>query len=47
MDERPIEITGDQLDERNTITGPDEDKASFPRRPKKVKIQKENSHSRQ
>lgn len=41
MDERPIEFTGDELDERNTLTGPDEGKASFPRRPQNVKIQKE------
>ncbi|MBY0121143.1 hypothetical protein [Bacillus sp. S/N-304-OC-R1] len=44
MDERPIEVTGDELDERNTITGPDKGKASFPRRPQNVEIQKERKH---
>ena len=43
MDERPIEVTGDQLDERNTITGPNEGKGAFPRRPQNVKIQKERT----
>ncbi|WNS75147.1 hypothetical protein RRV45_20070 [Bacillus sp. DTU_2020_1000418_1_SI_GHA_SEK_038] len=43
MDERPIEVTGNQLDVRNTITGPDEGKGSFPRRPQNVEIQKKDS----
>lgn len=43
MDERPIEITGEQLDERNTLTGPDEGKANFPRRPQNVEIQRQKS----
>lgn len=44
MDERPIEVTGDQLDERNTLTGPDKGKGSFPRRPQNVEIQKKHSN---
>lgn len=39
----PIEYTGKALDQRNTLTGPDDSgKASFPERPKHVTIGQTN-----
>lgn len=39
----PIEYTGNVLDQRNTLTGPDDSaKASYPERPKQVTIQQTN-----
>lgn len=39
--QNPIEYTGKVLDQRNDLTGPDDsDKASYPKRPKHVSIQK-------
>ncbi|WP_312095037.1 hypothetical protein [Niallia sp.] len=37
--QNPIEYTGKVLDQRNDLTGPDSDKASYPKRPKHVAIQ--------
>lgn len=43
---QPIEFTGKVLDQRNTLTGPDDQgKASYPVLPKKVSIQRSNSKS--
>lgn len=39
----PIEYTGKVLDQRNTLTGPDDaGKASYPKRPEHVPIQQSN-----
>ncbi|WP_156351180.1 hypothetical protein [Neobacillus vireti] len=39
----PIEYTGKVLDQRNNLTGPDDEgKASYPERPKHVPIQESN-----
>jgi len=35
----PVEFTGKVLDQRNDLTTPAEDSASFPQRPKHVMIQ--------
>jgi hypothetical protein len=41
----PIEFTGKVLDQRNTLTGPDDrGKSSYPERPKHVSIQQPNSN---
>ncbi|WP_428908332.1 hypothetical protein [Niallia sp. Krafla_26] len=37
---RPVEFTGEVLDQRNNLTGPDADKANYPVLPKEVSIQK-------
>lgn len=37
--QNPIEYTGKVLDQRNNLTGPDQDKASYPKRPNSVSIQ--------
>ena len=38
--QNPIEYTGNVLDQRNDLTGPDySEKASYPKRPKHVAIQ--------
>ncbi|MGX6445643.1 hypothetical protein ACWM35_20700 [Neobacillus sp. K501] len=39
----PIEYNGNVLDQRNTLTGPDDSgKTSYPNRPKHVAIQQAN-----
>ncbi|WP_313799703.1 hypothetical protein [Cytobacillus sp.] len=39
-DKRPIEFTGRVLDQRNDLTGPDDNgKATYPKRPNHVSIQ--------
>lgn len=42
-EKNPIEYTGEVLDQRNDLTGPDEGKGSFPKRPNHVPIQQKNS----
>lgn len=37
-DERPIEYSGKALDQRNTLTGPDQGKNGFPKAPKNAPI---------
>jgi hypothetical protein len=45
---RPIEFTGNVLDQRNDLTGPDDaGKASYPVLPKKVSIQQQASKNEQ
>ncbi|WP_338447829.1 hypothetical protein R4Z09_16430 [Niallia oryzisoli] len=42
-DRNPIEYTGKVLDQRNTLTGPDDSgKASYPERPKNVPIKEQS-----
>jgi hypothetical protein len=41
-DQNPIEFTGKVLDQRNTLTGPNDGKATYPERPKNVVIKQEN-----
>ena len=44
---QPIEFTGNVLDQRNDLTGPDDaDKASYPVLPKKVSIQQQTSNNK-
>lgn len=38
-DNNPIEYTGKVLDQRNDLTGPDNAKGSYPKKPKHVQIQ--------
>jgi hypothetical protein len=38
----PVEFTGKVLNQRNDLTGPDKEKASYPVRPKHVPIQKDS-----
>ncbi|MDL0436614.1 MULTISPECIES: hypothetical protein [unclassified Niallia] len=38
----PVEFSGRVLDKRNTLTGPDAGKATYPKRPDHVKIKKED-----
>ena len=43
----PIEFTGNVLDQRNDLTGPDDaGKGSYPVLPKKVVIQQQNSKNK-
>jgi hypothetical protein len=35
----PIEYTGKVLDQRNDLTGPNQEKGTYPERPKHVQIQ--------
>ncbi|GHH99262.1 hypothetical protein [Neobacillus kokaensis] len=43
--QRPIEYTGKVLDQRNTLTGPDDaGKSDYPKRPKNVKIKESNNN---
>jgi len=42
-DKNPIEFTGKVLDERNTLSGPDD--RSYPERPKHVKIQQTKNNT--
>ncbi|MFC0415118.1 hypothetical protein ACFFHH_06555 [Cytobacillus solani] len=47
-DKQPIEYTGRVLDQRNDLTGPDDNgKASYPKRPKDVSIQQSTDKRRQ
>jgi hypothetical protein len=42
----PITYTGNVLDQRNNLTGPDDsDKASYPKKPKNVSIQQPNKNN--
>jgi len=45
-DKRPVEFTGNVLDKRNTLTGPDDEtgKRGYPKRPKNVSIQEQNNN---
>ncbi|WP_312471379.1 hypothetical protein [Neobacillus sp.] len=46
-EKNPIEFTGKVLDQRNTLTGPDDsEKGSYPERPKHVAIQQPTSNKR-
>ncbi|HYK72493.1 MAG TPA: hypothetical protein VEV44_05070 [Pseudoneobacillus sp.] len=47
VDNNPIEFTGKVLDQRNTLTGPDADKANYPKTPKHVPIQNQNNKTEQ
>lgn len=45
---QPIEFTGNVLDQRNDLTGPDDSsKASYPVLPEKVSIQQQTSKNEQ
>ncbi|MEH7074428.1 hypothetical protein [Neobacillus drentensis] len=37
----PIEYTGEVLDQRNDLTGPADEKGTYPKRPQHVSIQNE------
>jgi hypothetical protein len=44
LENNPIEYKGKVLDQRNTLTGPDDsNKAQYPKRPKNVPIQQTNN----
>jgi hypothetical protein len=44
----PIQYTGKVLDQRNTLTGPDDsNKANYPKRPKQVSIQHSTNNTDQ
>jgi hypothetical protein len=43
LENNPIEYKGKVLDQRNTLTGPDDsNKAQYPKRPKNVSIEQNN-----
>ncbi|WP_156431368.1 hypothetical protein [Bacillus sp. FJAT-29814] len=42
-EKNPIEFTGKVLDQRNNLTGPDDGKATYPERPKKVAIKQQHN----
>ena len=45
-DKNPIEFTGKVLDQRNNLTGPDDEgKPSYPKQPKHVSIQQKNKNN--
>lgn len=45
-DKNPIEFTGKVLDERNTLTGPnDSEKALYPKSPKHVSIKNQKNNN--
>jgi hypothetical protein len=41
--QNPIEFTGKVLDQRNTLTGPNDGKATYPERSKNVAIKQEHN----
>lgn len=44
VENNPIQYTGKVLDQRNTLTGPDDaNKANYPKAPKHVPIQNQNN----